>query len=165
MSKVTGSAQNILILLEQAQLKVLDGEESPGTGACFAILIKKLNEDDFKGASGYDLRIQQLQKTIYYTAKKLVKQGKGHLGLTFISPYLNRLSQFVYQKSFEHLKTVNGIVYERYQQACLAMGLLQDDEEWVQCFKESIIFATGKALRILFATAVLYASVVDPQAL
>ena len=68
-------------------------------------------------------------------------------------------------KSFEHLRTVNGIVYERYQQACLAMGLLQDDEEWVQCFKEGITFATGKALRILFATAVLYAGVVDPQAL
>jgi len=113
MSKVSGSAQNILSLVEQAQLKVLDGEESPGTGACFAILIKKLNEDSFKGSSGYDLRIQQLQKTIYNTAKKLVKQGKGHLGLTFISPYLNRLSQFVYQKTFEQqFNKFTGVLWD-----------------------------------------------------
>ena len=31
-------------------------------------------------------------------------------------------------KSFSHLRTVNGIVYDRYQEACVAMGLLEDDQ-------------------------------------
>ena len=41
------------------------------------------------------------------------------------------------------------------------MRLLEDDHEWIQCFSEGITFATGAALRLLFATAVLYGGVID----
>ena len=64
-------------------------------------------------------------------------------------------------KSFSHLRTVNGIVYDRYQEGCVAMGLLEDDQEWIQSFSEGITFATGAAFRVLFATAVLYGGVID----
>ncbi|CAN1179598.1 ATP-dependent DNA helicase PIF1 [Linum perenne] len=32
--------------------------------------------------------------------------------------------------SFQHLRTVNGVVYSDYQLACQAMGLLATDDEW-----------------------------------
>ena len=33
-------------------------------------------------------------------------------------------------RSFEHLRTVNNIVYGTYKEACIARGLLEDDQEW-----------------------------------
>lgn len=33
-------------------------------------------------------------------------------------------------KSFEDLRTVNGILNETYMSACLAAGLIEDDQEW-----------------------------------
>jgi len=42
---------------------------------------------------------------------------------------------------------------------------LQNNNEWVQCFEEVIVFATGGALRTLFATAVIHSRVVDPNQL
>jgi hypothetical protein len=113
MSKLTGSAQDILKLVEDAQQIVLNGDENPGTGACLKMLASELNTEAFKGNSDYDLKISQLQKTIYNTAKKLVKQGKGHLGLTFISPYLNRLSQCVYGTPYEkHYGKFTGVLFD-----------------------------------------------------
>ncbi|CAN1256870.1 ATP-dependent DNA helicase PIF1 [Linum perenne] len=32
--------------------------------------------------------------------------------------------------SFEHLRTVHGVVYKDYQEACQALGLLSNDNEW-----------------------------------
>ena len=31
--------------------------------------------------------------------------------------------------SFENLRTVNGITYPTFKEACIALGLLQNDEE------------------------------------
>lgn len=67
--------------------------------------------------------------------------------------------------SFEHLHTVYNVIYKCYQQACVALGLLQDDQEWVQCFTEAITFVTGKPLRVLFATSILYGGVGNLEAL
>ena len=68
-------------------------------------------------------------------------------------------------QSFEHLRTVDGREYSTFKDACRALGLLQDDREWISCFTEAVNFATGNSLRILFATALLYQEVSDPLAL
>jgi hypothetical protein len=54
--------------------------------------------------------------------------------------------------SFEHLHTVNGQLRSTFKEACIAMGLLADDNEWHQCLEEAGIMATGHQLRILFVT-------------
>jgi hypothetical protein len=46
------------------------------------------------------LKLGSLQKSILYHANKLVIENKGQFGLRFSEPYLNRLCQFVYQKTF-----------------------------------------------------------------
>ena len=65
-------------------------------------------------------------------------------------------------QSFEHLRTVHGVLYPTFQAACLALGLLQDDNEWIDCFTEATRFASGSALRYLFATAMLHGGITDP---
>ena len=39
--------------------------------------------------------------------------------------------------SFNHLKTVNGHIYETFKEACIQLGLLQDDSEWNACLTEA----------------------------
>jgi hypothetical protein len=54
-------------------------------------------------------------------------------------------------KSYEDLRTVNGVEHPTFQAACYALGLLESDPEWVDCFTDAAVWAKGKALRNLFA--------------
>jgi hypothetical protein len=68
-------------------------------------------------------------------------------------------------KSFSDLRTVMGIEYSTFKMACGALGLLDDDQEWVACFKEAVSFTTGHNLRILFSTALIYQEISNPEVL
>lgn len=68
-------------------------------------------------------------------------------------------------RSFENLRTVDGVLHPTFRAACLAKGLLEDDQEWVDCFAEAVLFSSGVALRTLFTTALLFGQVGDPLAL
>uniref|UniRef100_U9TG99 ATP-dependent DNA helicase n=1 Tax=Rhizophagus irregularis (strain DAOM 181602 / DAOM 197198 / MUCL 43194) TaxID=747089 RepID=U9TG99_RHIID len=39
--------------------------------------------------------------------------------------------------SFENIRTVNGIFYHTFKEACIALNLLQDYEKWNQCLQEA----------------------------
>ena len=67
--------------------------------------------------------------------------------------------------SFEHLRTVAGTLYPTFQAACVALGLLDDDSEWIDCLAEASVFAGGPQLRALFMTALVYGAVANPVAL
>jgi hypothetical protein len=64
--------------------------------------------------------------------------------------------------SFQHLHTVNGTVHPTFKQACAALGLLQDDREWVQCLTEAAEMQVGSSLRSLFATILLHCNPTTP---
>jgi PIF1-like helicase len=64
--------------------------------------------------------------------------------------------------SFQHLRTVNGIVHNTFKQACVALGLLQNDQEWVQCLTEAAEMQLGSSLRSLFATILLHCNPTSP---
>ena len=38
--------------------------------------------------------------------------------------------------SFKELRTVNGREEDTYKEACISLGLLADDEEWIYLFEE-----------------------------
>ncbi|KAI3806191.1 hypothetical protein L1987_22087 [Smallanthus sonchifolius] len=57
--------------------------------------------------------------------------------------------------SFEDIKTVNGIVFPTFRDACYALGLLDDDTEYVEAIKEASHSGSGYYLRTLFATMLL----------
>jgi len=67
--------------------------------------------------------------------------------------------------SFENLRTVDGMVYPIFKGASIALGLLEDDGEWVALFREGAQFMTGRALRYLFALALQYTTISNPLAI
>ncbi len=58
--------------------------------------------------------------------------------------------------SFENLRTVEGTAHPTFHEACIAMGLIEDDNEWISCFTEASHWTTGTALRELFLSALQF---------
>ena len=67
--------------------------------------------------------------------------------------------------SFEHLRTVDGTIHPTFHAACLALGLLENDNEWIQCLEEAGDMQTGNQLRNLFGVILLFCSPAEPLAL
>ncbi|XP_021991571.1 uncharacterized protein LOC110888349 [Helianthus annuus] len=65
-------------------------------------------------------------------------------------------------RSFEEIKTVDGVVYETFKEACYAYGLLNDDKEWSDALSEAHMWASGSQLRELFVTMLLFCEVNSP---
>ncbi|XP_044594830.1 uncharacterized protein LOC123272196 [Cotesia glomerata] len=68
-------------------------------------------------------------------------------------------------KSFEDLRTVNGIIYETYMSACLAAGLIEDDQEWRRTLHEAVTWMMPRQLRCLFARILIHCQPTDPESL
>jgi len=67
--------------------------------------------------------------------------------------------------SYEFLRTFEGQVYDTFKEACRARGLLQDDQEWLQCLQEAGAMQTGHRLRNLFVMILLHCNPSDPNRL
>ena len=67
--------------------------------------------------------------------------------------------------SFNDLKTVNGHICGTFKEACIYLGLLQDDIEWNACLYEASQIKTGQQLRHLFATLLLFCQPTTPELL
>jgi hypothetical protein len=46
--------------------------------------------------------------------------------------------------SYEHMRTVHGREHDTFKDACIAMGLLVDDNEWHQALEEAGVWASGR---------------------
>ena len=68
-------------------------------------------------------------------------------------------------QSYDHLCTINNVVHPTFKSACVALGLLEDDEEWVQCLQEGAIMNTGHQLRRLFSVILAECSPMKPYEL
>ena len=67
-------------------------------------------------------------------------------------------------RSYEDVRTYNGITYPTFRAACNARGLLGNDQEWYHAFDEAAAWATSAQLRQLFVTMLLYCEVADEYA-
>ena len=56
-------------------------------------------------------------------------------------------------------------MHDTFKSACVARGLLEDDEEWIQCLKEVAVMKTGYQLRRLFSIILTQCSPLNPCAL
>ena len=65
-------------------------------------------------------------------------------------------------KSFEHLKTVNGILLPSFHDAAKMRGLLEDDEEWSKCITEAAVQQMPSSLRQLFSIILIFCNPVKP---
>ncbi|XP_057747816.1 uncharacterized protein LOC130967010 [Arachis stenosperma] len=64
--------------------------------------------------------------------------------------------------SFRSIRTVNGVTYDTFQEACSAMGFLIDDKEYVSAIKEVVELASAAQLRRLFVMLLLSGSMGRP---
>ncbi|KAF6139193.1 hypothetical protein GIB67_040340 [Kingdonia uniflora] len=67
--------------------------------------------------------------------------------------------------SFQSLRIVNNVVYKTFKLECAAMGLLEDDKEWIYYFDEFVAMHTGYQLRMLFCIILAECNPIDPQQL
>ena len=49
-------------------------------------------------------------------------------------------------KTYEDIRTYNGVVYKTFKDACAARGLLSDDKEWYNTFEEAVNWETSLEL-------------------
>ncbi len=68
-------------------------------------------------------------------------------------------------QSFEHIRTVNEIVYSSTKEACIALGLLTDDREAERCMDEICRLFNGKSIRNTFALLLVFMRPHDALAL
>ncbi|CAH9063416.1 unnamed protein product [Cuscuta europaea] len=65
-------------------------------------------------------------------------------------------------QSFEDVRTVDGVVYPTYKDACHALGIIDDDQEFVEALEEVNKWGTASYLRTLFATFLLIKNLHSP---
>ncbi|KAK1388932.1 hypothetical protein POM88_017110 [Heracleum sosnowskyi] len=64
--------------------------------------------------------------------------------------------------SFKELRTVNGQVYSSFKEACDALGLLKDDNQWHAALKENSHSAFPQQIRSMFVHILTNCPVADP---
>ncbi|XP_075645519.1 uncharacterized protein LOC142616582 [Castanea sativa] len=68
-------------------------------------------------------------------------------------------------RSFEEIRTINNVVYPTFRSTCYALGLLDGDKEWHEALNHASCWASGKQLRELFVTMLIFCDVADPYKL
>ncbi|KAI9128702.1 hypothetical protein K1719_000185 [Acacia pycnantha] len=53
-------------------------------------------------------------------------------------------------KNYEDIRTINNVIYPTFREACYALGLLDDDNEYIDAIKEASLWASGNYLRLFF---------------
>ena len=98
------------------------------------------------------------------------KKGVSIGRLTYIPPctgelyYLRLLLNF--KKgccNYDNIRTINGVIYKTYKEACYAMGLLAEDKEFIDAIIEASTLASGTPLRRLFITLLLMNTMSKPE--
>ena len=67
--------------------------------------------------------------------------------------------------SFEQLRTVNGITYLTFKEACYSLGLLNNDHEYKSCLEEAVSFASAIQIKDLFVLILLNCCPTNPRIL
>lgn len=64
-------------------------------------------------------------------------------------------------RSFDELKTVNGLICSTFREACMLLGLLENDHVWHLTLQEAVVSATPQALRSLLAIIITHCNPSD----
>ena len=65
--------------------------------------------------------------------------------------------------SYEDIKCVNGIQYATFRDACYALGLLDDDREYIDGITEASFWASAHSIRLLFVSLLLSETLARPD--
>ncbi|XP_076899689.1 uncharacterized protein LOC143553625 [Bidens hawaiensis] len=78
----------------------------------------------------------------------------------FLRILLNRVKG---TQSFEDIRTVNGRLQPSFRDACCSLGLLEDDQEYIEAIEEASHSSLGHGVRTLFATMLSTDSLSRPE--
>ncbi|KMQ84790.1 hypothetical protein RF55_17116, partial [Lasius niger] len=67
--------------------------------------------------------------------------------------------------SFDDLRTVSGEIYQSFSETCLALGLIEDDDEWKRAMNEAVEWMMPRQLRKLFVHILLHCQPLHPEEL
>ncbi|KYN10408.1 ATP-dependent DNA helicase PIF1, partial [Trachymyrmex cornetzi] len=67
--------------------------------------------------------------------------------------------------SFQNLKVVNGETHQTFSAACLALGLIEDDDEWNRAMHEAVKWMMPQQLRRLFSRILIHCNPLYPEKL
>jgi len=97
------------------------------------------------------------------------KQGFAVGRIHFIPPgsgemfYLRTLLNYIKgPTSFDDIKTVDGVKKNSFKDVCYALGLLEDDKEFIDAIIEASHWGTGTFLRNLFVSLLLAKQIARP---
>ncbi|XP_025647859.1 uncharacterized protein [Arachis hypogaea] len=65
--------------------------------------------------------------------------------------------------SFEDLRTVDGVAHSSFKEACYALGLLQDDKEFIDAIIEASTWASANYVRDLFVMLLISNNIACPD--
>ncbi|KAG4906817.1 hypothetical protein JHK82_055469 [Glycine max] len=101
---------------------------------------------------------------------KFVKKGYTIGRLQWVSPTTGELFYLRMMLtvcrgpiSFEDIRTVDGVEYSTYREACFAMGFLQDDREFIAAIQEAKDWGSPPYLRNLFVLLLLTGTMNKPE--
>ncbi|XP_019160736.1 PREDICTED: uncharacterized protein LOC109157292 [Ipomoea nil] len=77
--------------------------------------------------------------------------------------YVEMPTRFVWRKIYEDIRTVNGVHYDSFRDACYARGLVDDDNEYVDAIDEASHWASADQLRRLFVTLLMSSCMGKPE--
>lgn len=78
--------------------------------------------------------------------------------------YLRTLLNYVKgPECYEDIRTVKNVVHPTFKAACCAMGLLDDDKEYIHAIIEASHWGTGDCLRKLFASLLMSNQISRPE--
>ena len=110
-------------------------------------------------------------KWVWNSTKKIWtprKSGRSIGRIIYVHPaagevYFLRLLLNVIKgaRSYEELRTVDGVTYTSFQLACHALGLLGNDKEWEDALVQASQWASGFEMRQLFVTMIMFCEVSD----
>ncbi|XP_058789056.1 uncharacterized protein LOC131663017 [Phymastichus coffea] len=66
---------------------------------------------------------------------------------------------------YNDLKTVDNVLYSSFAAACLALGIIEDDDEWNKAMKEAVTWMMPQRLRHLFVRILIYCQPIYPEKL
>ncbi|XP_022014218.1 uncharacterized protein LOC110913706 [Helianthus annuus] len=122
---------------------------------------RKLTYVEFPSKFVWILKDRCWQVRKLYQCVGLIHSVSPALG----EPYFLRilLNKVKGPRSFEEIRTVNGQLFLTFRDACYAMGLLDDDNEYVEAIKEASFEGHAGYLRALFATLLLSNTLSRPE--
>ena len=117
---------------------------------------------DFPGRFTWQKNKQWKKRTQRHQVGRIVSANPAEGERYFLRVLLNHVPG---SKSFEDLKTVDGVLCDTFREAAERRGLIEADNTLDECLTESEQFAMPASLRRLFATILVFCEPGDVRGL